>query len=281
MLRKFLPIIFSLAMINGIMAQGIDETLDLAHKLFELEQYESAVKLYRRVAFFGEDSLRASVYPRIAKCYLYNGNYQESIFFYTLSSNTASSDSLYNEYTFQRALCYILLNSPDNALQEVYSTFTDNSLYFIHKYHFYIGIISLMKNEIAQSQLHFLSASKSREHYNEIIEAYNNADLHRPNPRTARNLSFFLPGLGQLYSGDTFNAANSFLLNAGLAALMVRITIKQSFIDALLGIGPWFHRYYTGGFTRSEQIAGDRQAEKRNELLQELYSIFDYYYYSY
>ncbi len=266
-------------MINGIMAQGIDETLDLAHKLFEMEQYESAVKLYRRVAFFGEDSLRASVYPQIARCYLYKGNYKESIFFYTLSSNTTSSDSLYNEYTFQRALCYILLNRPYNALQEVYSTHMDSSLYFLHKYHFYLGVINLKKNEISESQLHLLSASKSREHYNEIIEAYDNADLFKPNPRIARNLSIILPGLGQLYSGDTFNAANSFLLNTGLAALMVRITIKQSFIDALLSIGPWFHRYYTGGYTRSKQIAISRQEEKRNDLLQELYLVFDYYSY--
>ena len=259
------------------MAQDIDETLDLAHKLFEMEQFESAVKLYRRVAFFGEDSLKASVYPLIAKSYLYIGNYEESIFFYYLSSNTAPSDSLYNEYTFQRALCYILLNRPYNALQEVYSIHMDSSLYFIHKYHFYLGVINLKKNEISESQLHFLSASRSRDHYNEIIEAYDNADLFRPNPRIARNLSMVMPGSGQLYSGDTFNAANSFILNTGLAALMVRITIKQSFLDALLSIGPWFHRYYTGGYTRSKQIAVTRQEEKRSALLQELYSIFDYH----
>lgn len=275
MFKQFFIIIFSVFAFNYATAQGIDETLTLANKHFELKQYESAVKLYRRVAFFGNDSVKVSVYPQIAKCYLYNGSYQESVFFFELSSNTTISDSLYNEYAFSRALCHIFLNNFDYALQDVYTINESESLYFTRKYHFFLGIISLKKNEIAQSQLHFLSASNSIEQYNKIINAYNEIDPSNPNPDTARILSMFVPGLGQLYSGDAFNAANSFALSAALVSLMVSVALKYTFIDGVLSIGPWFQRYYSGGFTKAERIAINRQSEKRDELLSHLYSLFE------
>lgn len=275
MSRKFLLIIFNLILISGVMAQGTDETLTLADKHFDMHQYENAVKLYRRVAFFGDDSLKAYLYPVIARCYLYSGKYQESIFFYQLASNTASSDSLINEYTFSRTLCHILRNELNPALQEIYSVNTGESLYFTRKYHFFLGVISLKKNEISRSQLNFLSASESKDDYDAIIDAYNEANLHNPDPGTARILSIFIPGLGQLYSGDQFNAVNSFLLTGGLAFLMVRMSLQQSILDAAVSIGPWFQRYYTGGFTRAGEIAVSRQEEKRELLLQKLFSIFE------
>lgn len=267
-------IIFSFALLYGAKAQGIDETRSLAHEMFDQQEYDSSVKLFRRVAFFGEDSLKALVYPYIAKCYLHEGDYSQGIFFFELASNTTGSDSLLKEYTFSKALCYILMDEFNYALQELYSIDPGQSGYFIRKYHFYMGIIHLKQDDIPGSQLHFLSAVKSREEYDEIIEVYNSTNLERPRPVTARILSIFLPGLGQIYSGDSFNAANSFLLNASLATLMLRIAFTQTFFDAVITIGPWFQRYYIGGFTRAEQIAIDRRKEKREDLLQELYRRF-------
>ncbi len=275
MFKQFFIIIFSTFAVNIAVAQEIDETLALANKQFELQQYESAVKLYRRVAFFGNDSLKVAVYPQIAKCYLYNGNYQESVFFFELSSNTTISDSLFNEYAFSRALCHVFLNNYDYALQDVLTIYESESLYFTRKYHFFLGVISLKKNEVEQSQFHFLCASKSLEQYNTIIETYNEIDPNKPNPNTARVLSMFVPGLGQLYSGDAFNAANSFALSAALLTLMVSVALNQTFIDGVVSIGPWFQRYYSGGFTKAERIAINRQSEKRDELLQHLYLIFE------
>lgn len=275
MFKQFLTIIFSVFAFNYAAAQEISETLTLANKHFELKQYESAVKLYRRVAFFGNDSLKASVYPLIAKCYLYNSNYQESVFFFELSSNTTTSDSLFNEYAFSRALCHIFLGNFDYALQDVYTINESESLYFTRKYHFFLGVISLKKNEISQSQFHFLCASNSAEQYNNIINAYNEINPNKPDPKTARILSMFVPGLGQLYSGDAFNAANSFALSAALISLMVSVALKYTFIDGVLSVGPWFQRYYSGGYTKAERIAVNRQSEKRDELLSNLYLLFE------
>ncbi len=275
MSRRFLLIIFSFILFHGAKSQGIDETHALAHELFDQQEYDSSVRLFRRVAFFGEDSLKALVYPYIARCYLLTGDYSQSIFFFELASNTTGSDSLFKEYTFSKALIYILINEFNYSLQELYSIDPGDSGYFIRKYHFYLGIIHLKQDDIPGSQLHFLSAAGGREEYNEIIKAYNSINLKRPRPVTARIFSILLPGLGQIYSGDRFNAANSFFLNASLATLMLRIAFKQTFLDALITIGPWFQRYYIGGFTRAEQIAINRRIDKREDLLQELYMIFE------
>lgn len=275
MFKQFLIILFSTIFAFGTKAQSLDETHRLANDLFALQNYEAAVKHYRRVAFFGDNTIKASVYPSIAKCYLYSGSYNESLFFYQLASNTASSDSLYNEYTFNRALCNILLGNLDYAMQEIYSYNDYGSVFFERKYHFYLGIIYLKKNDINQSQFHFLCASKTPADFDKIVAAYNEINLGRPNPKTAKILSMIIPGSGQLYSGDAFNAANSFLLNAGLTILIFAVAIKQTFLDGMLSFGPWLQRYHTGGYTKAERIAMSKQSQKIDELLGKIYIIFE------
>jgi tetratricopeptide (TPR) repeat protein len=273
--KLFLTIIFSTTLGLGAIAQDINETLALANSLYGKGQYESAAKLYRRAVFFGNDSLRIKTYPRVASCYLSAGNYQESMFFYELASNTAKNDSLFNEYMLSKVLCHIMLNNLDYALQDLYSVNDGYSEYFGRKYHFYLGIIHLKKNEINESQFHFLCATQTTEHFNLVVDAYNIINPSRPNPSKAGIMSMFLPGLGQLYSGDKFSAANSFALNAGLIALMVYVAVQHTFIDGLLSVGPWFQRYYTGGFSKAERIAEVEQEKKREELLLIILNIFE------
>jgi hypothetical protein len=274
-LKRYSLIIFSLTILQLAGAQSIGETLEQAHELFGMEEYDGALKLFRRIAWFGDDQVKAEVYPYIAKCYLYKGDYHQSIFFFRLSSNTTSSDSLFNEYALARALCEIILDNHGYALQELFQVNPGESEYFIRKYHFFLGVVYLRQDNIPESQLHFLSASNNQYEYNAIIDAYNAANLNRPNPGTARFLSVIIPGAGQLYSGDTFNAANSFILNSLLVTILIRMALKQTFIDAAMGIGPWLQRYYTGGFTNAGKIARNRKISKREGLLLELYSIFE------
>lgn len=267
MFRVFLSIIFSLfSVVYSVNAQTQEETVRLGDKMFAQENFEQAAKLFKRVAFFGDDSAQAYVYPKIAKSELMNKNYRESLFFYDISLNTATCDSTYNEFIFKIALCHLLLNEPQKALIKVYS-YQDSNAYFQHKYNFYMGVIHLKIGQYEKAKKYFLSAAHGHDYYDDISERLNTIDFNKPYPTLAKILSIFIPGLGQLYAGDAFNAANSFLLNGGLAASFFYIAERHSFINAITSIGPWFQRYYTGGFNRAEKIALMKQKEKRDKFL--------------
>jgi tetratricopeptide (TPR) repeat protein len=122
------------------MAQSIEQTLELAKSFHAHGNFESASRYYKRVSFFGNDSLQAAIFPVLGQLYQEQGDFNQSLFYYRLASNTAPNDSLYNEYIFAQALGNILIGEPNLALQNVYSYVDYGSQMFTHRYHFYLGI---------------------------------------------------------------------------------------------------------------------------------------------
>ncbi len=270
MWKLFFLITFSLATTQAIRAQNIYQTLELAGHYQGLGMHETASKYYRRALFFGDDSIQKASYAKIAECLLLSENYSESIFFYGLAANTATSDSLKTEYTFMRVLAYILIDNDDYALQHLYTINFADSGYFFRKYHFYHGIISLNRNDIAESKQHFITSAADSLEIQHITNLYHDLKVHRPNPATAKTLSIIFPGAGQAYAGDIRGALNSFLLNAGLGTLAVYTALNYSFLEGATSIMPWLIRYYMGGFGHAQATAIQTQREKKQRLIREI-----------
>lgn len=271
MLKLFFTIIFSILVARLTTGQTITQTLELASHYQDLELHDVAVKYYRRAIFFGGDSIQSATYPKIAESLLLAGKHPESIFFYGLAANTSKSDSLQKEYVFMQVLASILSNNHDQALQHLYTIDHQNSGYFIRKYHFYHGIISLNKNDYNASLQHFITSANDTCETWQIKTLFEEAKLHRPNPATAKLLSIILPGAGQAYSGDWRGAINSFLLNASLGTLAVYTAVNYSFLEGATSIMPWLIRYYMGGFGHAEAAAMQVQREKQQLLLQNIF----------
>jgi tetratricopeptide (TPR) repeat protein len=276
--RQFFIIIsVSFFCIGNLYAQNLDQTLALADKMYGMQQYEPALKHYHRVAFFADDSLRATVYPQMAACYFHNGDFRNSIFYYDLAANSTANDSLANEYLFARILCFYMLEQYDFALQYLYSFQTSESSYFRQRYHFYNAIISMKKGLPDEALSSFLELVDEPEAKAALEKEFSRVNLNSPNPTVATILSIILPGAGQLYAGDYSNAANSFMLNGLLIGLTYVIAINYSVIDATMSTASWMQRYYMGGFTRAGHIATRRKQEKREQLLDRTLGIIELY----
>ncbi|MBE0663836.1 MAG: hypothetical protein IH597_15375 [Bacteroidales bacterium] len=278
MFRQFFIIIFvSLVCSSASYGQNLDQTRALADEMFAMQQYESALKHYHRVAFFADDSVRGTIFPQMAQCYFQTGDYRNSIYYYDLAANSTMNDSLANEYLFARILCFYMLEQYDFALQYLYAFQTSESDYFRQRYHFYNAIINMKKGLPDEAQASFLELVDEAEAKEAIKKEFSSVNLNRPNPTVATILSIVLPGAGQLYAGDYSNAANSFMLNGLLIGLTYVIAINYSVMDAAMSTASWMQRYYMGGFTRAGYIAINRKQEKREQLLDRTLGIIELY----
>ena len=97
-----------------------------------------------------------------------------------------------------------------------------------------------------------------------------NEKLKHKNPKAAKVLSMIIPGAGQLYAGDVKNGLNSLLLTGGFFLLFINTSIAYTFVDALVAVGPWYYRYYLGGYQRAETITINRVEMKRARIYRKM-----------
>ncbi len=73
-------------------------------------------------------------------------------------------------------------------------------------------------------------------------------------PETAKQLSTFLPGLGQVYSGSYWEGAYSLTLNGSSIALLAVFLTQGQIVDAAL-VSILAERFYFGGREKAGQLA--------------------------
>lgn len=275
-MRRFFIIITKLIIIQFCVAQDIDQTKLLADRYFSTGDYESALNLYKRVLFFDSTNDYLSIHNTIADCYYVTGNYEKALFHYDISYNIENNDSIKNEFLLKRVLILCKQKSFIDARQEIFNL-TEDSGYFYSRKEFYLGIIELESFNIETSKAHFLNAvdTLNKDKTKAIEDIFSTVDLKKPNSKTAKILSLFLPGAGQFYAKDYKNSANSFIINASLATLFFIIARNYTFLDATLSVFPWFQRYYMGGFQKAGLIAKQKREEKKQLLIKTLIKEFN------
>jgi hypothetical protein len=93
---------------------------------------------------------------------------------------------------------------------------------------------------------------------------------HLRSSQTARILSLFLPGTGQLYCGKPWRALSSVLLQ-GAAATFAVISIMHGFyFEGIFTGAGLFLRFYTGGARYAGRLAEEKNEKKENEVKQRL-----------
>jgi len=271
--KLYYIIICKLLLLFQAQGQDLNGTVELANLHREHGMYDTAVEHYRRALYFAPDTLQAALFPAIAETLLLAEKFAESIFFFRLSVNTSSCDSLKKQYTLYQALGYIMLEEYDFALQQLYGIDPGNSIYFTERYHFYHGIIKLHTFDHAAAASHFVASASNEQMANEIRTLFQRTRLDRPKPELARRLSMLLPGLGQAYAGNRKGAINSLLLNTSLGVLALYTAVNYSFWEGAVSIVPWLLRYYLGGLKNAEMTALQRKQEKNQQILLEIIRI--------
>jgi tetratricopeptide (TPR) repeat protein len=253
--------------------QNIDATFRFGGNQLAAGNYRSAIEAYRRVLFFDSTcvySFKASL--DLSICYLKENDFDKSQYYIDFAYALSDNDSIKNELIFQKAANYIDYEFYDQALIELLNLNSLSSEYFEKRKNFYLGIVYFQKNEFQKSNQHFNNCIDSVyvAAKQELCCLFNEIDhiKKRYNPKLAWTLSLIIPGLGQVYCADIKGGLNSLLLTGALGFLFLNTAINYSILDALISVGPWYQRYYQGGFQNAEESA----IKKREKEIALIYS---------
>lgn len=164
-----------------------------------------------------------------------------------------------------------------SAKQYLYGITATNVEWIEEQSTFHLAISTFGLNEFDESETLFLKMSQTASDSLTVTHIFSKArkKLSAKRIKLVGTLSYFIPGLGQLYAGDIKSAANSALLVTGLALVYLNTIANYGSVQALVGISPWFLRYYLGGSKNARRSALKRQRTLRNRYLNELIGLTD------
>lgn len=255
-----------------------EKLLSRADYLYEHQQYEPAIKEYQRYLFYtGSEDI--DVLQKLAgglfelQYYDLALQYYEQIYY--LSDNPAVKfHSRLKEINY-----HMDQKKYNEALVVLYSVRSDYYESYPEIINFLFAICHYGLEEFERSEEYFLNiAASDSTATQEIKEIFSDKKkFNKPNPKTISILSLFIPGLGQIISGDLKEGLNSFILVEGIGVLAVYVGFRYSIIDAVFTVLPWYQRYLLGGSDKAEKIAIRKRAQNRNEIFHEILEVLEVY----
>ena len=268
-------LLFNIFLFQRTECQSLDNVKIVADHFYNEQDYSLAIKEYQRYLFFSS-SLNPVVLFQMGECYQKLNQYEKATEYFDKAFFSFTADSLKLKAMFKKTQCMILNREYSLALAEllgISDTLTGNNYY---KRELYSGIAYFGLEDFTNAGNSFVNAiNPAYTTERDLVKAIfkNKKRFYKPRPNTASILSMCFPGLGQFYSGDIRNGANSVLLTSALVYLGVRIAVNQTVWDAIFTIAPWYQRYYQGGYMRAEKIATEKRADKRRKAYEEVIQV--------
>lgn len=271
-MKRILTIIIS-CLTFAAFSQTVSETVAFADVQQSMGHHDIAIQAYKRALFFQSDDYKENIFHKVANSYYSKEDYADAAKYYDLAYAYETQDAAKTEITLKKSLCLLIEQDYSLALLELFSL--DDDLTEVQKgqVNFYSAIAYFGMSEFDKSEQYFKECVTTDEEKAEIEKLFNKNAKIRLNPKTAKVLSMILPGLGQFYAGDIKNGLNSMLLAAGLVTLIIYTSIQFTIFDAIISVGPWYQRYYTGGFKKAEIIAEQKLYKKRDVIYRQIIDI--------
>lgn len=234
--------------------------LRYSNKLFSEEKYFDAVTEYKRLIYFdGLKQLHFTAYCKMAECFRSGARLDDAISAYTsaiqCSPNTSAKDKIKLEIAKLQMLKQDF-GASLSILQDLEKSLEQKSTVS-----YWRGWIYMFMDRWEDASKEF-SISDSTIKLKDFCDSISQK---RYDPEKARLLSAILPGTGQLYTGNYFQAAVSFAWNAlWLYDVIDAFAADRIFDGVVVGEMLWF-RFYFGGRESAENMAN----EKNKRIFQE------------
>lgn len=244
---------------SGAKAQGATALRQYADSLISLGQSTNGAHELLRYAFWEENTVeKTKALFEVGEMKKEAGLFEESLIFYEAVIQELRNDSIYTAALKQKGLVLFLKGDYNSALKQFEMAL--NSAYEgpVKAESEQLKLLSLNcigdweKGEALAIKM-FGNEPFGLEEIRNNYDRARNAKLKRP--KTARIMSYFLPGSGQFYAGKPGRGTLSLVLVYGGAALSLAGIMEGRILLGLLSGGSMTNRFYTGGARYAESLA--------------------------
>jgi TM2 domain-containing membrane protein YozV len=232
-----------------------------ADSLFRTGEFQQAAIAYER-AFYDT----GEPHYLLQKVYSYKAIKDFDSALRTAQRINTSNDSLEALALYEKVLLYFLKDSYQEAYNEllryqVYGYAQDFNTEYIR----FVSQVQLQDWQNAREQL--VSDSVYFGLSDEEIEYILSEDLKKKEISKARTLSYFLPGVGQMYAGYFGKGVVSGLMVTGTIAFTGYSALTGYFFTGMVPGAALFYTFYLGGARYAGQLATRKNLEESDEIV--------------
>jgi len=260
----FSLIVFSLFLYSSLIAQNYEQTLQFAEKQLTEQNYDVALKTFKRLIFFNKNKSNYLLHKKVAEIALLKKDYETAGLYFGLAYNIAEEDQIKTGLLFDKAYSQILNKKYQFAIIDLFSINTDD-IQTQRKLNFYLGTCYYGLGKFDKSKKYFSLCINENTRF-ALDSLFLDKKLISPSPKKARILSMIFPGLGQFYAGNIKQGINSMILTTGLFAIGIYSSVTIDPLYGIVTVLPWFQRYYQGGYTNAEKFALTKRTKNRSDI---------------
>lgn len=227
------------------------------------EKYFDAVTEAKRLIFFDslkEYSFRAN--SLIADCYKQGGKFREALIFLGIASKYVSNEEEKITNKIESIRIHILNRSTSIALrqaEELKLAYTEREA----ESHYWKGWIYMFADRWGDAANMF-ALIDTCEYLKKFCE---DIDNKKYSVTFAKAISYFLPGSGQVYSGEYINGILSLGWNIASGYLSVEAFKEERVFDGAAILSLLWLRFYSGNISNAEKFAKEKNSELYNSAL--------------
>jgi len=240
---------------------GRDAVLDLADKFFDSRLYNEAITEYQRYIFFNRTGADVSYsYCKIGLAYRNLYNPEKSLDAFESSVATAVSDSVKDKRKIDIAVNYIAWGRYSEAKLVLLKLISFSKIPEIRrKASLFLGVahIYCYEWESAEGALEVYFKEESNYKAAYIVDSLLSKaeDIEYKSPGTAKWLSTFVPGIGQMYVGNAGDGINALVLNGANIYFIIYKLLQEEYGNAFIVYYFLFRRYYMGNIYNARKQA--------------------------
>ncbi len=250
---------------------ALQKQLTYADSLFRAENYFDAITEYKRYIFFSTGKYdKYFVNFRIGEAYKTGGYFHNAIKYFSKALLETKEKEEFYKAKIKIIRCRILMRDFNLLYKEIENLLKDENFIGWKDEILYWKGWSLMFQMKWEEAKNIFEKLKNRE----LEVLCSNAQKQIYSAKTAKFMSYIIPGSGQIYAKEYFSGLMSFGWNVLTGYITVSAIVAQRVLDAfLIGDILWL-RFYRGNLQNIEKIIKTKNIEISNKFFYYLQNEF-------
>lgn len=261
-------IMLFLVYFSGFCQTTFDEQFGYAKNLFEKEEYFDVVTELKRLLFFDNSGqYKYPAYILMGKSFKAGSKYPAAAESFTNAEKASRSIDQLFEAKIEKVKVNLLrraISSADNQLTEMErdKKFLNRAL----EIKYWRGWFFIFNDEWKKASEAFSSIDSAKF----LSNFCDDVDKQKYSVTFAKTISYFIPGAGQIYTGNYISGVMSLAYNLATGYFTINSFIEDRVFDGVMNANFLWLRFYNGNIQNAENFAVKKNLEITNLALEYL-----------